>query len=240
VGFGLPVSLGQFGALTLSGSAAIPAALEGSQEWKSGTGLIRHRDMSSDTYWAILEASWAHPIRSGLSMLAGFRYDCWQTSLRNPRNTTKGRWPQATDRDSVYLTVNSYLPFVGVMGGLGGLTLGAIGLPMYFGEAKSEGAENQLGLLLLKTEVNFKSGQFVEVFAEYLLSPLQSIRGLDVSVAIFGKFNSVEAKSVGALAAYGSLQSRNPYNFTFRRNLFIFGAEATLNFDLPVVVGFFL
>jgi hypothetical protein len=196
--------------------------------------------MNADTYWAILEASWAHPLRNGLSILAGFRYDCWQTSFRDPRNTTKGTWPQATDRDSVYLTVNSYLPFAGIMGSLGGLTLGAIGLPMYFGGAKSEGAENQLGPLLLKTEVNFNSGQFVEVFAEYLLSPLQPVRGLDASVAIFGKFNAVGGKSAGILGASGNVESRNPYNFIFRRNLFIFGAKATFNFDLPVSVGFFL
>ena len=131
----LPVPLGDTAVLRLSGSCTIPSTSEAYYNTSS-----TRRTWSADTLWATLEAVLAVPVYGGFNAVAGFRWDNWQTGYTNPRDATSS-WYADTDTSAV--TVNSYLPFLGIVSSFDGLSVGAIGLPFYFGAFEKDVSFNQ-------------------------------------------------------------------------------------------------
>ena len=164
--------------------------------------------------------------------LAGFRYDYWQTSWKHPVDTALG---VHGPNDTAFVTVNSYIPLVGLLSKRGRLTFGVVGFPFVFGDVEHK--ENySLGQTFVRITGGFNSGYFFELFGEYGL-PMPGFTGSsEFDLSLFGKYNAMEAKSDAKIAVTGFADET--WDFVFRRQLFVVGAKATLNFNLAGILPF--
>jgi hypothetical protein len=123
LGLGIPFVLGAEGSLgtfVVGGTITIPSISSGEEALRDNAGnLTEFRKWSADTYYATVEGLWAYPVTGGWSALAGFRWICWQTSYDNVSSL------HTTLPDKADVTVNGYVPFLGVMTNLFGLNIGA-------------------------------------------------------------------------------------------------------------------
>lgn len=232
VGATLPLAVSDTGLAVLSGSLAFPSTGMGEERIVDVGGNIgNRRNWDADTYYATLEGLYAHRVHSGFYALGGFRWSYWQTSYKNWQNQA-GYWNLA-DTDTGDITINAYLPLVGVMTRMGSLGVGAIGFPTTLGTAQSRWNDEPRDL----TEFTgtFDGGYFAEAFLEYVVPFTTVSAGLDASVSFFGKISSLRVRSTMSLnmvdnfAPFGT----ELFNLVFQRNLFVLGAKASLNFTIP-------
>ena len=136
MGATLPISLGDYGVVSLSGSWSLPSTYVGHEALKRPNLKIRgKRRWNADTSWGTAEAVWAYPLTGSCSTLIGFRWDNWQTSYQSPIIEVTSGPGFLSPTDAGDFTVNSYIPLVGLMTTYGGLNLGAMGFPALSGQA---------------------------------------------------------------------------------------------------------
>jgi hypothetical protein len=232
----LPVSVGDYGAAIISGSLALPSASPGRESFYDPTGVLSAtRRWSADTYWATLEAIWAYPLSGTFTALTGFRWVNWQTSYKSPINELGPYAPT----DTADVTVNGYVPFVGLLVTYGDLNVGAIGLPTTVGELEHNESFGLLGLSL-KAKGTFTGGYFFEMFADYKLPlPGGLGPGVDADLSLFSKCSFLEVIAQPTLRwGLGGGFTEEDYDFRLQRNLFVVGAKATLNFNIAGLLPF--
>lgn len=239
----LPVSMGDYGAALLSGSFTIPSTSPGRESIYTVVPpgfLSNTRRWSADTYWATLEGIWAYPLSVSFSALAGFRWVTWQTSYKSPTNERNGLALYA-NTDSGDVTVNGYVPFVGLLASYRGLNVGAVGIPTTIGDVEHNevfgGMFGGTGSAMEAKGV-FAGGYFFEAFADYALPlPGGMGPGVDADLSLFGKCSFLEVEATTAVRWWGIL-GKQDYDFRLHRNLFVLGAKATLNFNLAGLLPF--
>jgi hypothetical protein len=233
VGVGLPVTLGdqgQFGKFILSGTYALPVSPDGEELLTDGavpaTSLLA-RKWSADTTYATLEGLMAYPVYDTWYALAGFRYVYWQTSYKNPKDSNGGLG--ATADDDAEVSVHGYVPFIGVMTSMRGLTVGAVGIPTTLGEVEHK---ETIGALRLKGKGDFDGGYFAEVFIDYS-TPTFEMPGLSAGISVFCKASWLRTTTDLKLEELSGPIPPQEYDFALQRNLFFVGGKATFDFALP-------
>ncbi len=114
--------------LDLDGWVLIPSNRQGSEQeptiTTSGTISAHHspggretETWNTRTEWWYLDAAATWACCTPVKVLAGFRYDHFSTRFDNPTNAFGVVF---TTADTADLTVNSYLPFVGLQTTVGG------------------------------------------------------------------------------------------------------------------------
>ncbi len=237
LGVSLPATVGNMGIVTISGALAIPSTGNGAERsFRFSTGQLRNRrEWDSDTYYANLQGLCSFPIFGDFSVLGGFRWSNWQTSYKNHSNPI--RISRYAETDTGDVTVNNYLPFVGVMIEQGGLSVGAIGFPVVLGDIQSRWSDEPHDLLKFSGE--FSEGYFLETFLEYGVSMANLLEDSDVSFGIIFKISTLRAKTTVDLNRIRDFTLRpvQPYDLVLQRKLITLGANATLNFSLPDIGG---
>jgi hypothetical protein len=232
--------MGDYGAVLLSGSLALPSSSPARESAYDDAGtLIATRRWSADTYWATLEGIWAYPLSGTFSTLGGFRWVCWQTSYKAPVNELG--FPTGPVADSGDLTINGYIPLIGLLATYRGLNVGAVGFPTTIGDVEAKEVVLAAGSQFAEVKGTFSGGYFLEVFADYALPfPGGLGPGVDADLSLFGKCSFLEAKATPALRWWfgGAFVAEEDYDFSLHRNLFVVGAKATLNFNLAGILPF--
>ena len=247
VGLGIPMDLGDMGSFVVGGTIAIPSAGLGEEslfeDRPYGQGSLRvARKWTADTYFATLEGMHVYPINDSWSTLAGFRWSYWQTSYRVPYDVDGNRTgtnQAVADTDTADMTVNAFIPLLGVMTDLGRLKAGFVGFPTVCGTAEHH------EILGRGTQPNeratiysdFSSGYFIEAFLDYTI-PSLDLAGADISFSFFTKLNYLYA---GHSSTFTLRRNNNPsivdQDFVFYRSLLALGGKATLSFDTAGLIN---
>jgi|GEM_PF-996853 len=234
----LPVSMGDRGALLLSASVAIPSTSQGRETlYNNAFAPVGSRLWSADTYTGTLEAIWAYPLSSSFSALAGFRWVYWQTSYKSPEiQVNPGIY---TNTDTGDVTLNGYVPFIGLLATYGGLNVGAVGIPTTVGDLVHKESFANGGVSVEATGA-FTGGYFFELFADYgMPMPGSLVAGYDADVALFGKCSFLAIDASPTLDwNVGAVTTTETMDFSLQRNLFVLGAKATLNFNIAGLLPF--
>ncbi len=239
LGASAPVTMGDMGLLTLSGALALPSTGTGREQFtrhSPGTRPQAGRDWDADTFFAYLEGLCSYPVYGGFTALGGFRWCNWQTSYKNSRNFVQPT--RYDDRDTGDVTVNTYVPFVGVMIDMGGLSTGAIGFPAVFGAIESTWVDEPGDLFRFSGE--FGGGYFLEAFIGYDVSMTNAVGDSELSIGLLVKYSTLRAETTLNLERIvGSFpRTPAPYDLAFKRNLFTLGAKATLDFNIAGLLPF--
>jgi hypothetical protein len=226
--------MSSLGTFALGATLSIPTVSQG-EELLTGSagGTLLARKWDADTYYTTVEGLWAYPVLTGWSALAGFRWIYWQTSYTNSYDITLG---SLTDTGDV--TINGYVPFVGIMTKRGGFTIGAVGIPTTVGTVEHK--ESVLGSTnRLVVTGDLSGGYFAEIFAEYGI-PAYDAMGVMADFSIFCKVSWLHATSTVTmqdLSTAGGFATPRDFDFILDRNLLFLGAKTTLNFDLSQYTG---
>jgi hypothetical protein len=248
LGATLPIDLAGMGSFRLGGSLTVPTGwpaqeLHDSPAAAAGYNLARIWD--GDTIWGTAEGMFVYPTGLGFSALAGFRWDHWQTSLKNPGDPTltEPSWlAEVAPTDTGAITVNGFIPLIGVMTQTNGLNFGVVGFPVIAGNVEFSESIGGLAAAFSYTG-DYGEGWFVEAFAEYELANTPLARNLSVgSLSLFAKVNAMQAKGrlITGMWLIGSPTptGENETSFSFYRNMFVLGAKGTLSFNLPRLLNF--
>jgi hypothetical protein len=193
----------------------------------STTTLVRTWETKPD--WWYVDAAATYGISDAFKVLGGFRYEHFSTSFRNPHSVFG---LITTPNDTADVTVNNYLPFVGLQSGVGGSTskisIKVIGFPMAFADVTF----GETGMFGVNSRVQSKGGwdkgYFLEIFAEATTN-----FSANMGVGAFVTWNMMHAQGnlkTDILPVIGSIDSPET---VFNRDHYTVGANMTLNFGLP-------
>jgi hypothetical protein len=227
VALGLPIHLDDWGVLRLSGSVTFPAIKKIEQTTPTPPGF-HMRDWDGETIWGTAEGLWLYPLGYGFSGAVGGRWDSWQTSMTNPRNYSFGLYAAT---DTADLTVNAYLPLLGIVSSWNGFSFGVLGFPGAYGDVTTHETRGPTTRI---TETGaYSGGHFVEIFTDWSVPAFSIVPGqVDGGASLFIKFNSLRASGVVTYSGSGGVGSRDT-PFAFQRNLLSTGIQAFITFSLP-------
>ena len=155
----------------------------------------------------------------------GFRWVNWQTSYSNPSNFTFGA---ATDGATV--DVNGYVPLLGIMTSMKGLTVGAVAFPTTLGTV--EHLESIFPANRLEAKGDFNGGYFAEIFMDWTM-PAFELPGMEAGLSIFSKISFLRTTADVTFRNLAAPAVTQEYDFALQRNLFFLGAKATIDFEIP-------
>ena len=226
----LPVSLGRMGTFRASAGIGVPAVGLGQvyNDFDNDGVLNWTAKYDADTYWATIEGLLSCPVGYNFCALAGFRWDYWQTSYNNPYDTN----PAAGTVAPWYLTVNGFVPLVGLVTEYQGLSFGAVGFPFMPGTMDIEDPD-------LKANGTFDNGYYVEIFTEYV-APMFDMGGdLTAAVSFFGKINIMGGASAMTFTDNNNVDPDEIFDVSVGRTLFLVGVKADFKFNLPTTPDIF-
>jgi hypothetical protein len=208
-------------------SAGVPHVTTTTTSVTTPTPFNRTWDTRPD--WWYLDAAANFACCTGLKALAGFRYEHFSTNFKNP-SPVFGL--TTTPDDTADLTVNSYLPYVGLQSSIGGpgskVSLRVIGFPI----APASVTFSETGLFGVNSRVqasgNWSRSHFMEVFAEG-----NRMFSSDMGVGAFFRWNLLYGKGSLATEILPAVGSIDDPKASFNRNTYTFGASFTLNLGSP-------
>lgn len=208
-GFRLPVSISPHTTMRLGGSLIIPAVADvDSFDYDSSPPLLA-REYSASTSWSTADAIIGYEIAAGVSALAGFRWDHWQSSFTDPRISPLFIG-SLSPSDRGDFTANAYVPLVGIVTRLGGVSFGVLGFPCAFGDLVDHANANAGGTLVRTTaRATFSQGYYAELFGD----------GKETAVVA-----GIEEESVAV-------------DFQFRRHVLVIGGKVEFSFDMSRLTG---
>jgi len=230
----------------LKGTWLIPTNRSSSEEFdRISIWPPEGRQLSTSTQWYTLEGAGIYwGLYSGLGIIGGFRYDSYCTAFSNP--TLFDFTGMGSLSDEADLTMNLYLPFVGLVLDQGSVQLGFIGFPTVIGELKYGttygGASFAGGWMRGDLGASFNGGYFVELFAQWGteldIGPGALSSG---NLSLFAKYSYLHGwatpdesfSSVGAPAASLGGPTANEVSFGLLRETYTIGARLDLAFSLP-------
>jgi len=196
--------------------------------------LLGGRTWKSDTTWGTVEGLLGYSVRGRAWIMGGFRWDYWHTSLTEPRSATPG-FVAHSETDTANLTLNGYVPIIGVAASALRFTIGALGFPRYYGDFEHAETRNGGGLTRLdKGSGTMNGGYMVEAFVEYCHPVIRMGEHVSGNFSIFGQFNAAEAESTAQFTRKGDTLQSDTFDFTFRRNLYVVGGKIAVNFTAPL------
>jgi hypothetical protein len=226
LGLGLPIDAGPRLGIYASAWTFLRTGNVHSRETYNDTNVIS-REWQVKPYWTILEALAILRCGCGFNILGGFRYDHYDITLSNPRNSTVVSLPT----DQADLNVRNYIPLIGTQyenhSYLGSLVFRAVGFPALGGDVKY--LEPFGGAQALSGTGNYRRGYFAELFMEYSKKFGPSQLGL------FARWNELHAQSTVSVTNLtgGPVLVTQNYDFSFNRNSWTLGGSASLAFNLP-------
>lgn len=154
-----------------------------------GGAAARHWKVGNN--WYLLEGTAAYRWSPEISLLAGFRWDHFSASFKDPYNTV-GIAGLGSDRAD--LTVNGYIPFLGVQINRNGPStiriFRFIGFPALWGDVEYNQTVSGGAPSRIRGIGDSSGGYFLEAYGEY---GLRFFNGSGASA--FGKFASYQAKA---------------------------------------------
>ena len=200
---------------------------------KSGAFASTGRSWTTDIRWWWADGVFAFgPMCGPASLLVGLRYDYFTTGFTSPHFDPTSPTPPPADgtiTNEADLTIQALIPLVGVQTSYGGsdskLTVRATGFPTVFGSVKYN--ETILVANRLEATGNYKSGYFLEAFAEY------SRKFGGAEVAGFCRYNLFQGNSdlnVDLLPAGGS----QTFRLGLLRSSLTYGVSFALGFNTPL------
>jgi hypothetical protein len=186
------------------------------------------REWRVEPYWTFIEGLAILRCGYGCNILAGFRYDHYDISLKNPVNPI-GVASLATDQAD--LSVRSYIPLIGTQyenqSYLGSILIRAVGFPALGGDLNYQ--EPFAGATALRGTGNYRRGYFFELFMEYTkkFGPGQ--------LGLFARWNDLHALSTASVSSLfgGAVLATQNYDFSFNRTSWTLGGSVKLGFNLP-------
>jgi len=225
VGLAVDASPGPDCGVTLSGWYLFPSKNTISQEVEPSTAGPLARNWTARTQWWWVDAVADYRFGGAFEVLGGFRYDNFATSFSNPDNN----FIAFTGADKSDLTVNSYIPLIGLRTGygssVGALRFTAQGFPIIFGRLEYNQAYGNTGLgpQALETTANFKNGYLLEFILDYNV-PVASAAG----IGLFVRWSDLHAilSTNSTISAFGTSSGGGSLN----RKAWTFAAEFRLAF----------
>jgi hypothetical protein len=185
------------------------------------------RTWNTRSEWWYLDAAATCAFCTPLKALAGFRYEHFSVRFDNPSDING----IASSADSTAdLTINSYLPFVGLQTSVGGpasnVCVRFIGFPW----APANVTHSETGLPLAGSRIdstgNWNRSYFWEIFAEYNRSV-----AANMGIGAFFRWNVLHGQTnLDATLPAGTISSDS----AFDRNTMTFGGSFSLNFGSPL------
>lgn len=228
------VNLNETWGLDLDGWVLIPTNRQGSEQeptiTTSGTIApitvpgVGNRTWNTRTEWWYLDAAVSCAFITPVKALAGFRYDHFSTRFDNPTNAFGVVF---TSADTADLTVNSYLPFVGLQTTVGGpasnVMVRWIGFPVAPANLTfSETNANTLGTRVDSTG-NWSNSYWTEIFATYNRS---FAAGMGIGAFFRWHLYHGQANLTTNPLGFAGVSS----DASFDRNAMTFGGSFSLNF----------
>jgi hypothetical protein len=169
-------------------------------------------------------------------LLAGFRYDRFSTNFKDPADFA-GILGLPSDRGD--LTVNSYIPFVGVEFSQGSsfgshLTFRIIGFPWFVNDMKYHDSIGAFSVVV-QDRIQLKRGAatnyFIEAFAEYDRNIFR-----DGNIGLFGRWNLYHETTtrVAIDDVFDGEPFTGKYRFALERQSWTLGASFSLGFNMPL------
>jgi hypothetical protein len=185
---------------------------------------LGNRTWNTRTEWWYLDAAATWAFCTPFKVLAGFRYDHFSTSFDNPTN---GYGVVFTTADTADLTVNSYLPFVGLQTSIGGpasnVMVRWIGFPVAPANLTfSETNPNTLGTRVDSTG-NWSNSYWTEIFATYNRN---FAAGMGIGAFFRWHLYHGQANLTTNPLGFAGVSS----DASFDRNAMTFGGSFSLNF----------
>jgi len=136
--------------------------------------------------------------------------------------------------DTGALTVNAYIPLVGVASSCGGLTVGVVGFPWFAGDFKFEEVRNARRFHYDSGSAKFDGPWFLEIFGDYGCPMPMAIPSMfEGTFSLFGKVNFMRIVNADFTFTRRPTNVSDVYDFSFYRTMFVVGGKATLNFSTP-------
>ena len=181
----------------------------------------------TDTQWWFVDGVCSFGSPSGLSLLAGLRYDYFTTRFKNPVETLA--IVGSRDGDTADVTSEGWIPLFGTQcaytGAWGSLLARVVGVPTLLGNVKYQ--QTLFSGDRVKARGNWTNGYFLEFFSEYSKKLGPGTLGL------FGRWNLAQGKSNVSLEIAPIIGS-NTYHLTLNRYSWTFGASFSIPFDTPM------
>lgn len=232
VGGDLRVDLGSHVTATLNADLTVPVEYDArSEDFDPAGTFVGGRSFVGSTTWGVAEGLLSYSYCRTSAALVGFRWDNWQTSLRRPKNVSPGFAVSGT-ADTGAITVNSYMPVVGLLASYSGFKLGVVGTPWFPGDFKFGESRNGGGSARFDSgKGKLDRGTFAEIFSDYAITDNAVGEG-DVSLSLFGKVRFLEAYSNTKLTRTGNFSASDTFDFKLRRTMYVVGGNISINFRL--------
>ncbi len=189
----------------------------------------------TDTAWWFTDAALTCQTCGLGELLAGFRYDRFETSFKDPGNFFG---PIGSSSNTGDVTINCYIPFVGVQtdqGTPGGsrLMFRVIGFPWLGGDVIYHDSIGNFTVLTqdrIELEKGVGKGYFLEAFAEYGQAVFSG-----ATVSVFGRWNLLHgsANRIDITDVFGGTPLTGEYQFAFDRQSWTLGGSFSLDFTIP-------
>jgi hypothetical protein len=201
----------------------VPSKSDSHEVYNSG---IAERTWDTDPRWWYIDGLFALKGPSGLTLLAGLRYDYNTIRFKNPFDVSG---VLDLPSDTADATSEAWIPLLGtqyaICNSAGNLVVRAVGFPTMLGNVKY----NQTFGGLARTEANrgnYNNGWFLEVFAEY------SRNFGPGSLGIFGRWNGFQGNS-NVDVQIPPFPGNETYHLSLHRASWTIGGSVSLNFNTP-------
>ncbi len=213
----------------------VPANQPSDETFSLTDGSSGGKTWSTNTEWWFTDAALTCQTCGLGELLAGFRYDRFDTSFKDPGNFFG---PIGSSSNTGDVTINCYIPFVGLQtnqGTQGGsqLMFKVIGFPWLGGDVIYHDSIGNFTLLTqdrIELDKGVGKGYFLEAFAEYGQAVFSSGK-----VSVFGRWNLLHgsAKRIDITDVLGGTPLTGEYQFAFDRQSWTLGGSFSLAFTIP-------
>jgi len=230
LGVTAPLTFNDYVSFLASGWYLIPTDGNDSSETYYNTSGARlgSRNWSTKRTWWYVDGLFALGSKCGLSLLAGVRYDYYTVQFNDPNVLD---FPLGAATDEADVVSQGWIPLVGTQYALNNATTNlvfrVVGIPTLVGYLKYNETIN--GANRLEASGNYKSGYFVEAFAEYG----RKLNGA-AYLGIFGRYQATHGQ-VDASVDLLPGNTSDTYKIGVNRNAWAFGGSFTLSFNMPMM-----
>ncbi len=192
------------------------------------------RTWDTDTKWWFVDGVLALGVPcSGFTLLAGARYDRYETTFKSPTGFPDFGNGLTGSRDRSDVTANNIIPLVGTQYSLNSsvnaLTVRVVGIPTLAGDVKYK--ESILGAQRLEADGNWRGGYFLEVFGDYTYKT-----GNLGEIGAFGRWNMAHGYATMRTsfnAPVFQLADSREFELSLDRSSWTFGGKIALSFNTP-------
>ncbi len=220
--------------LVLGWSYLFPIDRTSNETMRLSADTTRYRTWRADTQWWDLQAALTYDLHPSATLIAGFRYDTFQTNFYDP-SVRVG--PAGAANDTANIAINAYIPFFGcavsnIAPGTGfDIEIGAIGFPTAMGsvnyvEVVSAGIPvGGVDLPGFPASNEFGKGYFFEAFGEVGVPLLYGWQA-----GAFVKYGTINAQTEIRVGERNANIPTTLYEFNLDRRSWVFGGRVSLCF----------